>query len=101
MDVLKCMKALSNQTRLNVLGWLKDPFQHFPEEELGVETEKFGVCVSDIAEKAGVSVPTISDYLKILQDSDLVVSTRKGQWTYFRRNEETIQSLAEKIKTSL
>ncbi len=99
--MLKYMKALSNQTRLDILEWLKDPYSHFPPEELGPETKESGVCVSDIAKKAGMSVPTVSDYLKILQNAGLVLSTRKGQWTYFRRNEETIQQLAETIKTKL
>jgi ArsR family transcriptional regulator len=100
-NLLKSIKALSNDTRLQILTWLKDPFSHFPKEELGPETKTFGVCVSDIANKAGLSIPTVSDYLKILQDCDLVISTRKGQWTYFKRNEKAIQQLGRIIKNDL
>ena len=31
-DVLAVFKALSNPTRLRILGWLKDPIAHFPPQ---------------------------------------------------------------------
>ncbi len=36
------IKSLSNETRLNILEWLKDPFAHFPKEELSKDTLEFG-----------------------------------------------------------
>jgi ArsR family transcriptional regulator len=52
MELLEVIKSLSNQTRLNILEWLKDPFAHFPKEELADYKPELGVCVSDIAKKA-------------------------------------------------
>ncbi|QEE50280.1 winged helix-turn-helix transcriptional regulator [Flavobacterium alkalisoli] len=101
MELLEILKSLSNETRLNILTWLKDPFAHFPEEELSDETPQLGVCVSDIAKKAGMSVPTVSDYLKTMSAAKILLATRKGQWTYYKRNEQLLQDLANHIKYKL
>lgn len=101
MELLEVIKSLSNETRLNILKWLKDPFAHFPEEELSEETTELGVCVSDIAKKAGMSVPTVSDYLKTMSVADVLIATRRGQWTYYKRNEQLLQELAMHIKDTL
>lgn len=101
MKLLEIIKSLSNETRLNILEWLKDPFNHFPEEELSEYTPELGVCVSDIAKKAGMSIPTVSDYLKTMLTADILIATRRGQWTYYKRNEKSIQDLSEYIKNRL
>lgn len=101
MEILEVIKSLSNETRLNILKWLKDPFAHFPEEELSEETAELGVCVSDIAKKAGMSVPTVSDYLKTMSVANVLIATRRGQWTYYKRNEQLLQELAIHIKDIL
>lgn len=101
MVLLEVIKSLSNQTRLNILEWLKEPFAHFPAEELTDYSPELGVCVSDIAKKAGMSVPTVSVYLKTMSAANILTATRKDQWTYYKRNEESIQELARHIKDSL
>jgi DNA-binding transcriptional ArsR family regulator len=101
MKILEVIKSISNQTRLDILTWLKDPFAYFPKEELIDYSPSLGVCVSDIAKKAKMSVPTVSVYLKMMSASDLLVATRKDQWTYYKRNEEAIQQLAQLIKNKL
>ncbi|RZJ72141.1 ArsR family transcriptional regulator [Flavobacterium sp.] len=101
MELLEVIKSLSNETRLNILKWLKEPFAHFPAEELSEETPELGVCVSDIAKKAGMSVPTVSDYLKTMSVANVLIATRKGQWTYYKRNEQLLQELATHIKEVL
>lgn len=101
MKLLEVIKSLSNQTRLDILSWLKDPFAYFPEEELTDYKYSLGVCVSDIAKKAEMSIPTVSVYLKNMSTAGLLVATRKDQWTYYRRNEEAIQQFAQLIKENL
>lgn len=98
MNMLEVFKSLSNQTRLDILTWLKDPFAYFPAEELVDYTPSLGVCVSDIAKKAKMSIPTVSVYLKNMSAANLLVATRKDQWTYYKRNEKAIQQLAQLIK---
>lgn len=101
MKLLEVLKSLSNQTRLDILIWLKDPFAYFPAEELADYKPSLGVCVSDIAKKAKMSIPTVSVYLKTMSAAGLLVATRKDQWTYYKRNEKAIQQLLLLIKDNL
>ena len=104
MNVIDIFKALSNETRLNILKWLKDPERYFPPQGIHIpEGETFDncSCVGSICDKAGISQSTISGYLDMLQRAGLLESRRFGKWTYYRRNEETIQKLAEYIGKEL
>jgi ArsR family transcriptional regulator len=85
-------KALSNEARLQILEWLKDPKQHFSPQE-GIDLVRVGVCVSQITEKLNMNQSTASQYLSILQRAGLVHATRLGKWTYYRRNEEAIDQI--------
>ena len=104
MDIIEISKALSNETRLNILKWLKEPYENFPPQGdcLGTPVDlKGGVCVSSIQEKAGVSASTVSNYLSILQNAGLLLSERHEKWTYYRRNEEVIKEYANYVKNEL
>jgi ArsR family transcriptional regulator len=90
-DLLEVCKALANPTRLQIMGWLRRPAEHFaPQAD---PMEKVGVCVKQIQEKAGISQSTASQFMSVLQRAGLVESTRIGQWTYYRRNEARISEL--------
>lgn len=84
-----------------MLSWLKDPMEHFdkPTAHLSKNiSEKGGVCVGDIQEKAKLSQSTTSHYLSMLQRIGLLESERHGKWTYYRRNEERIEEVMDLIK---
>jgi ArsR family transcriptional regulator len=99
MDHLEIFKALSNKSRLQILNWLKDPAQHFPEQQsLGYQS---GVCVGQIQKKTGLTQSTVSEYLTTLQRAGLVEVTRVGQWSYYRRNEATFAALSEFIESEI
>lgn len=103
-NIVDIFKALSNETRLNILQWLKDPGNYFPPQGIHIpEGVSFAnsVCVGSICDRAGVSQSTISNYLDMLQRVNLLESRRCGKWTYYRRNEETIQQLAKFIGQEL
>ena len=100
MDHVEIFKALSNNTRLQILNWLKDPEQHFVEET-DVDMRLTGVCVGLIQKKTGLSQSTVSEYLSILQRTGLVQSTRIGQWTYYRRNEEVYTMFLKSLETDI
>lgn len=85
--MLAIFKALSNETRLKILQWLREPEVNFDLHG------NQGVSVSLIQQKAGLSQSTTSHYLSLLQDAKLICATRDGQWTYYRRNEEMIDKL--------
>ncbi|MBA4699613.1 MAG: winged helix-turn-helix transcriptional regulator [Ruminococcus sp.] len=98
MNKIEIFKALSNETRLNIIEWLKEPEKNFPPQgehfDYSIDL-KGGVCVGSICDKAGISQSTISHYLDILQKADLLLAERHGKWTYYRRNEETLAEMAE------
>lgn len=104
MNNIDVFKALSNETRLNILKWLKHPEEYFSAQGAHIpEGAEFdgGVCVGDIQAKAGISQSTISSYLNMLQKVNLLESVRYGQWTYYRRNERFIQAFFEQAKTEI
>ena len=99
MDQVEVFKALSNKTRLQILQWLRDPQQNFPEQaENGFA---HGVCVGQIQRKTGLTQSTVSEYLAVLQRAGLVSSVRVGQWTYYRRNEDAFAALIESINNGI
>jgi len=59
MDIIEINKVLSNETRLNILKWLKDPEAHFPPHN-DIDHFNDGVCVQYIGDKAELSQSTIS-----------------------------------------
>jgi DNA-binding transcriptional ArsR family regulator len=95
-DSLDQCKALANETRLRILEWLKDPAAGFPSE-----AAELGVCVGLLQQKAGTSASTMSVHLAILQRAGFVVSTRRGQWTYYRRDEDRIRAFCERLHRDL
>lgn len=94
MPIVDALKALGNDRRLQVLEWLKDPRAHFAEQEDGDLVDD-GVCGLRIAEKLGVSQPTLSEHMRILVQADLVIARRIRQWTFYRRNEAAIARLKQ------
>ncbi|MEE8736979.1 metalloregulator ArsR/SmtB family transcription factor [Bifidobacterium subtile] len=69
--VANTLKALADPLRLRMLSAIAtDPRGEF--------------CVCDLAELADVSQPTISHHLKVLKDTGLLASERRGTWVYYR-----------------
>ncbi len=101
IDMIEVFKVLSNEHRLQILAWLKNPHAHFELQDIEPEVQDYGVCVSVIQKKAGISQSTTSAYLAAMVNCGLLKSVREGQWTYYKRNEERIQELADYIRSSL
>lgn len=99
MNMITILKALSNETRLNILKWLKEPSKHFTSQHCDVSKE--GVCVGLIEKKTGLSQSTISQYLSLLQQAGLITMERSGQWTYCKLNEKVIKDVLAKLKQEL
>ncbi|CAH8720584.1 helix-turn-helix transcriptional regulator [Paenibacillus thiaminolyticus] len=103
MEPLLIFKALSNETRRQIMLWLKHPEQYFDEKPYLQQGLNFqtGVCVGDIQAKAGLAQSVISSYLLAMQKAQLLESERIGKWTYYRRNEKTIQQFSEYVQKEL
>ena len=90
------LRALSNERRLQILEWLKEPVSHFPAQVDG-DLVKDGVCGVLIARKLAVSQPTASEHLKILTAAGLIRGKRIKQWTFFKRDEKEIRRIKKSI----
>ena len=93
-------KALGNESRLNIMKWLRDPDNTFRPHKDGSDFSN-GVCVKLIQEHSGLSQSTTSLYLTTLHRCGLVIATRIGKWTYYKRNEETIRLFILKMEQSI
>jgi len=87
-------KCLSNQLRVQIVEWLKKPEKHFPPHET-LKHFNDGVCISYIQEKVGLSQSTVSTYVNNMEKCGLLIATRHGKWTYFKRNEELFKRYAK------
>jgi ArsR family transcriptional regulator len=96
MDLALAFKALGNSRRLQILTWLKDPRAHFREQVDGDLVDD-GVCAVLIAEKLGVSQPTLSEHMRVLTQAGLVTPRRIKQWTFYRRDEARLVALTEAL----
>src|SRR6516225_3777832 len=96
MSISGPLRALANERRLLILEWLKDPQAHFPAQTDG-DLVKDGVCGVLIAEKLGVSQPTVSEHMKILSQAGLVRAKRIKQWTFYKRDEVRIADVKATI----
>ncbi len=103
MEPLLIYKALSNETRCQIMQWLKNPEEFFDEKPYLQQDLSFriGVCVGDIQAKSGLAQSVISSYLLTMQKAGLLESERIGKWTYYRRNEQTIQAFSDYIQNKL
>ena len=100
MTIVNAAKALSNERRLEILHWLKDPVAHFRPQADG-DLVKDGVCGLLLAEKLGVSQPTASEHLKVLTQAGFLLTKRIKQWTFYRRDEARIRELKKLIRNDL
>ncbi|QDQ97167.1 metalloregulator ArsR/SmtB family transcription factor [Tomitella fengzijianii] len=71
VTVAAALKALAEPLRLRMLS--------------AIATDPRGEsCVCDLAELADVSQPTVSHHLKVLKETGLLLSERRGTWVWYR-----------------
>ncbi|RXT35062.1 ArsR/SmtB family transcription factor [Bradyrhizobium betae] len=100
MKFAPALRAMANERRLQILEWLRDPRKHFREQADGDLVED-GVCGLLIAEKLGVSAPTVSEHMRVLTAAKLVRAKRIKQWTMYKRNETAIAAIKRSIQNGL
>jgi ArsR family transcriptional regulator len=94
------LKAVANDRRRRILGWLKQPRAHFPPQTDG-DLVRDGVCGILIAKKLRLSQPTVSLHMKILTQAGLVRAKRIRKWTFYKRDEKRIVELKRQFTGSL
>jgi ArsR family transcriptional regulator len=60
-----------------------------------------GVCGLFIADKLGVSQPTVSEHLRVLTQAGMLRGKRIKQWTFYKRDEARIAALRDMIVESM
>jgi DNA-binding transcriptional ArsR family regulator len=103
MKNMMIFKVLSNESRRQILEWLKHPEENFDPQLYLPQDADFigGICVGSIQAKSGLTQSVVSSYLSLMQKAGLLESRRYGQWTYYRRNEKTIREFTEYIQNEL
>src|SRR5205814_240400 len=96
MQPATVLRAFASERRLQILEWLKAPRRHFREQVDGDLVED-GVCGQLIAEKLGVTQPTVTEHMKLLVDVGAVRSKRIKQWIFYQRDEARIRELMAAI----
>ena len=99
-DLARAFKAVASPIRLQVLAWLRDPVAHFPPQTDG-DLVTDGVCADYLRNKLGLAASTTSRHLGLLTDAGFLVATRKRGWTFYRRDESTIDRFAQEVRRAL
>ncbi|WP_315743010.1 MULTISPECIES: helix-turn-helix transcriptional regulator [unclassified Bradyrhizobium] len=84
-------RALANDRRLQILDWLREPRRHFPPQADG-DLVRDGVCGIFIADKLGVSAPTLSEHMRVLTAAGLVKAKRAKGWTFYKRDQNGLKA---------
>jgi DNA-binding transcriptional ArsR family regulator len=100
MDSAIVFRALASERRLQILEWLKDPRAHFRSQVDG-DLVKDGVCGLFIAEKLGITQPTLTEHMRILIQAGLVVPKRIKQWTFYKRDEGRVRAVKKALQASI
>ena len=98
MNKDEIFKVLANPVRRDILYWLKDVADHFPDADFPAE---FGASATQINRRSGLSQSTTSSHLGLLLWADLISSHKSGTWVFFKRNEETIQAFLTALECQL
>lgn len=83
------IKALASESRLEILRLLIEPGTEFAGQE-SADPETVGVCMNMIAERMGVSQPTISRHIDLLRRAGFLTVRKQQKWSYCRRDESAL-----------
>ena len=100
MNEAVIFRALASERRLQILKWLKDPRAHFPPQVAGDLVED-GVCGVFIADKLGITQPTLTQHMRVLIQAGLVVSKRIKQWTFYKRDKGRVRAVKKVLQASI
>ncbi|MCW9716259.1 ArsR/SmtB family transcription factor [Avibacterium sp. 21-594] len=100
---IETLKALSNESRLQMLQWLKSPHAYFTSAEFSSEAidADGGVCVQAVVIKSGLAQSVVSSYLNSLKNAGLLEMKRTGKWTYYRYNTQAVADFLQQLATIL
>jgi len=80
-DKIEIFKALSDNNRLLIIDMLSCG----------------ELCNCDLIDGLGLTQPTVSHHMKILQQAGLVNSRKEGKWIYYTLNKSTFDEICNYI----
>jgi len=80
--ITRVLKALADENRIRILYLL---------------SEREDLCVCEIREVIGLSQPTISSHLRILENSDLVTYSKDGKWVNYSISSELDKRISQML----
>lgn len=95
MDMVVVLRALANEHRLRILEWLKDPALHFSSKNYDVS--KDGVTVGMIAQKMSLAQSTVSEYLSVLKNAELISVKKQKQRSFCHYNENLVEGFLDEL----
>lgn len=84
MDIIKVTKALSDATRLEIFKILKEK-----GNSCDLDMENWA-CNCIFLKHFNMTQPTLTYHMKQLEEAQLVYSTKKGKYTLYAINYETV-----------
>jgi DNA-binding transcriptional ArsR family regulator len=75
---IKILKALADENRLKILHMLVTD----------------DLCVGALARHLNISKPAVSQHLQILRKAGLVSGEKRGYWTHYMVNRDTVMQIA-------
>lgn len=76
------LKVLADPARLRLLSLIADEGE---------------ICVCDLTEPLGLSQPTVSHHLKVLQQAGLLEREQRGKWAFYRAVKGPLKDLARAL----
>jgi DNA-binding transcriptional ArsR family regulator len=98
MDKTEILKALAHPVRVEFLEWMREPEKHFSSQ---AHPLSMGVCANQFEKRCGLSQSTVSAHLATLEKAGLVAINRVGQWSFYHRNDHTIEAFIHELKDTL
>ena len=83
MDKNKLLKAIADDTRMNILTLLL----------------RHNYCVRALANELKLSEATISQHLKVLREAGLLVGEKRGYYMHYTVERDVLQELAKEIES--
>ena len=81
MPLMKTLKALADETRLNILRMLLTG----------------DLCVGALAKHLGISKPAVSQHLQKLRRAGLVRGEKRGYWTHYIVDRQALERIAKEL----
>ncbi len=97
-DKAEILKALAHPVRISFLEWMREPERHFSDQAHPLE---MGICANQFGKRCGLSQSTVSAHLAVLEKAGLLKIDRVGQWAFYQRDEEAIDSFLNELRSSL